>query len=293
MSAEPTGETSTMSKEDVPEPMEQDISQLVPEEPTTEAPNTPAPAKQNGQEVARDPTFHDRYQELKEKELENGHLSIEEYIELFLAEVVQNLDYARHTLFRAKQRYSNESMFISIQGFLCFNYADDFSGAIKKLKAVKNRLTKFQHYLDEINNRFLAYGIASIVHCYSSIKVSTLGSILDLNNEAEMAELLKAVNWTSNNAVIQVSNTPEVQAFVKGLISPVYGSFNGIENFKIYAQLGRHQEKPIDNLKKLMMVSDQLMKINLPPVTPKGVSVDRDAREELPPQIPLFPQAAP
>lgn len=51
---------------------------------------------------------------------------------------------ARQTLSRAKHRYQKESLFISIQGFLCFNYAFDFTGGIKKLKAVKNRLPKFQ-----------------------------------------------------------------------------------------------------------------------------------------------------
>lgn len=143
--------------------------------------------------------------------------------------------------------------------------------------------------MNEIHNRFFAYGIASIVDCYSNIKVVTLASILDLCKEAEMFQLLQALNLTVDNGIIHISNTPVIQTFVKNLISSDFGSFYGMEKFKNYIHLGRRQEQSIDNLKKLMMVSDQLMKITLPPV--KGSSVDREPREDQPLQNHPFPQA--
>jgi hypothetical protein len=261
MSAEPIGgEASVMSKDQ--EPMEEDLSHPVIDESAAvidAVADAPVVAEDNNQT-----TFQNRYHQLQEKELDNGLLSVDEYIELFLAEVVQNLDCARQTLARGKHQYPKESLFLSVQGFLCFNYTDDFTGTLKKIKAVKKRLPKFEQYVTEFTHRIFAYGIASIVNCYSTVKISTLAAMLDLGNENELLSLLKTFNWVADNGVVKVTNTSEVQAFVNDHISPTFGSFSGFERFKNYVHLGR-KEHPINNLKKLMMVSDTLSKISLPP----------------------------
>jgi hypothetical protein len=279
MSAEPGGgETSVVPKEPTQEPMEEDVPQPAVEEPAEG--NNGASAASDvpiAQEEINNVTFQNRLQQLREKELDNGLLSVDEYIELFLAEVVQNDNYARQTLSRGKQQYPKESMFISVQGFLSFNYADDFTSSLKKIKAVRKRLPKFERYITEIQNRIFAYGIASIANCYTTIKISTLANVLDMgNNENEMANLINGFKWTVANNIIQVSNTPEIQAFVNDQISPEFGRFNGFEKFKTYENLGRRKEHPIDNLKKLMIVSDTLSKINLPPITGEQENTTED-----------------
>uniref|UniRef100_A0AC35F5E7 CSN8/PSMD8/EIF3K domain-containing protein n=1 Tax=Panagrolaimus sp. PS1159 TaxID=55785 RepID=A0AC35F5E7_9BILA len=271
MSAEPGGgETSVVPKEPTQEPMEEDPAEG----------NNGASAAADvpiAQEEVNNVTFQNRLQQLREKELDNGLLSVDEYIELFLAEVVQNDNYARQTLARGKQQYPKESMFISVQGFLSFNYADDFTSSLKKIKAVRKRLPKFERYITEIQNRIFAYGIASIANCYTTIKISTLANVLDMgNNENEMANLINDFKWTVANNIVQVSNTPEIQAFVNDQISPEFGRFNGFEKFKTYENLGRRKEHPIDNLKKLMIVSDTLSKINLPPITGEQENTTED-----------------
>jgi hypothetical protein len=277
MSAEPTeGESSVMSRESVQEPMEEDLPPPPAEEvvaeniAAAEAPLVPKDINQT--------TFHNRYRQLQEKELDNGNLSVDEYIELFLTEVVQNLDCARQTLARGKQQYPKESLFLSIQGFLCFNYASDFTGTLKKIKAVKKRLPKFEHFVTEITNRIYAYGIATIVNCYSPVKVSQLSTMLDLGNENEVLSLVKMFNWVADsNGVVKVSNTPEVQAFVTERISTAFGPFNGLEKFKSYAHRGSRKEQPVDNLKKMMKISDTLSKIILPPSV-KGENEDKSSQ---------------
>uniref|UniRef100_A0A914ZAE4 Uncharacterized protein n=1 Tax=Panagrolaimus superbus TaxID=310955 RepID=A0A914ZAE4_9BILA len=285
MAAEPAGESSVIAKESAQEPMEEDA----PQPPVIESNegNNPASAAVDvpiAPENINNVTFHNHYHQLQDKELDNGFLSVDEYIELFLAEVVQNLDCARQTLSRGKLQYPKESMFVSVQGFLCFNYADDFTGTLKKIKAVRKRLPKFERYITEIQHRIFAYGIASIVNCYSTVKLSTLAHMLDISIEQEMVNLLKMFNWSADNGIVQVSNTPQLQAFLNEQISPEFGIFNGFEKFRAYANLSRRKEYPIDNLKKLMQVSDTLSKISLPPITGKNGSLDQEANEDRPPQ---------
>uniref|UniRef100_A0AC34F6R8 Uncharacterized protein n=1 Tax=Panagrolaimus sp. ES5 TaxID=591445 RepID=A0AC34F6R8_9BILA len=281
MSAEPGDEASVMAKEPAQEPMEEDL----PQPPVVEDGNNPASAAvdlPNAPEDINHVTFQNRYHQLQDKELDNGSLSVDEYTELFLAEVVQNLNCARQTLSRGKLQYPKESLFVSVQGFLCFNYADDFTGTLKKIKAVRKRLPK--RYVTEIQHRVFAYGIASIVNCYSTVKLSTLAHMLDISIEHEMTNLLKTFNWTADNGIVQISNTPQLQAFVNEQISPEFGVFNGFEKFKAYSNLNRRKDHPIDNLKKLMQVSDTLSKISLPPIAGKNGSLDQESHEDRPPQ---------
>lgn len=67
----------------------------LPQPPVVEDGNNPASAAvdlPNAPEDINHVTFQNRYHQLQDKELDNGSLSVDEYTELFLAEVVQNLN---------------------------------------------------------------------------------------------------------------------------------------------------------------------------------------------------------
>jgi len=279
---------------DNPEPMEEDAAETVP--PPQEASTTqagPSVGRMIFQKLFGDKhaeqkvsmTFAERLEDLENREIYGMGLSpADEYVELLLMDLITGKRNYVDTLHRGQQRWGNDSTLKALAPVcsLVSNY--EISAAIRQLRTMKLKGDKLTKLATELENRLIALNLILISRCYTSLKPDYLSQLLEVNNIDDFPKILTGCEWQIVDNRVQISFNDALLNYIFGkLINPEMGPFELIQ--KCLPSAKNEIKDSLEKIKDLMLISDQMMKVTLPPSTSKDES-EQDDKQKSPDDCP-------
>ncbi|KAE9549841.1 hypothetical protein FO519_006944 [Halicephalobus sp. NKZ332] len=259
---------------DNPEPMEEDATETVP--PPQEASSAQAgPSvgrmifqklfgdKHSEQKVPM--TFSERLEDLENREIYGMGLSpADEYVELLLMDLITGKKNYVHTLHRGQQRWNNDSTLKALTPVCTFVSNFEIGSAIRQLRTVKLRSEKLSKLSLELENRLISLNLILISRCYTSLKPDYLSQLLEISVLEDFQKILTGCEWPIVDGKVQISFNDSLSKYIFGkLINPEMGPFELVQ--KCLPGTKNETKNSLEKIKDLMSMSDQMMKVTLPP----------------------------
>ena len=270
--------------------------------------------KHSEQKVAM--TFAERLEDLENREIYGAGLSLaDEYVELLLMDLIIGkrnvsfclLNFANNivlfftyfmisvfslifafqyvdTLHRGQQRWGNDSTLKALAPVCSFVSSYEIGAAIKQLRTVKLKADKLTKLAAELENRLIALNLILISRCYTSLKPEYLSQLLEINNMEDFQKILTGCEWQIVDNRVQISFNDSLLRYIfSKLINPEMGSFELIQ--KSLPSTNSEIKDSLEKIKDLISISDQMMKVALPPSASKDES-EKSEKQKSPDEFP-------
>uniref|UniRef100_A0A7E4VXM8 CSN8_PSD8_EIF3K domain-containing protein n=1 Tax=Panagrellus redivivus TaxID=6233 RepID=A0A7E4VXM8_PANRE len=255
---------SAIDVDPVPAPVEAAVVSNAPSGEAADAPaEVAAPVELLVPEVKLESFRATEYERLQAKELQNGVLQVDEYIVLFLIDLLRFNKEATFTLYRAKQVYPKQDLIVNLWSIGKFLTSKDATDAINRTRALMNKYETFRPYLQEYISRLTVYIIFAVAKTYSTIQVKQLQSLLCY--PGNFMEILEELQWPIAGSFVCVfKNNAVLNYATKHINTTDFGSFDVLP--KLYGESNKADSTAAaKSVQKLIQVSDALSKIKMPP----------------------------